>query len=188
MATNETPEQREARLARRREQYRQRHAAETADAREARLERQRESARRRRAMESASDRNARLSQARRHQCKRVSTETSGERETRLQRLRAAQQLRLAAESPEERESRLAQLRLSQQHEWLKLSSCKTHIMQHYLIACFPHIMFSTTFDHPQTMHATSYSKSHSTKVAPARQTMIYIRLVKMISIESVIVL
>ena len=43
MATNETPEQREARLARRREQYRQRHAAETADAREARLERQRHS-------------------------------------------------------------------------------------------------------------------------------------------------
>ena len=79
MATNETPEQREARLARRREQYRQRHAAETADAREARLERQRESARRRRAMESVSDRNARLSQARRHQWKRVSTETSGER-------------------------------------------------------------------------------------------------------------
>ena len=98
MATNETPEQREARLVRRREQYRQRHAVETADAREARLERQRESARRRCAMESVSDRNARLSQARRHQWKRVSTETSRERETRLQRLRAAQQLRLAAES------------------------------------------------------------------------------------------
>ena len=67
MATNKTPEQREARLARRREQYRQRHVAETA--------------RRRRAMESASDRNARLPQVRRHQWKRVSTETSWERET-----------------------------------------------------------------------------------------------------------
>ena len=47
MATNETPEQREARLVRlahHREQYRQRRAAETADAREARLEHQRESA------------------------------------------------------------------------------------------------------------------------------------------------
>ena len=41
MATYKTPEQQEARLARRREQYRQRYAAETADAREARLERQR---------------------------------------------------------------------------------------------------------------------------------------------------
>ena len=44
MATNETHEQQEARLARHREQYRQQHVVETADAREARLECQRESA------------------------------------------------------------------------------------------------------------------------------------------------
>ena len=102
---NETLEQREARLARRRLQYRARRSAETADDREARLQRQRAATERRLARKTPEEREARLQHLRTNQQLRLARETPEERDARLQQLRANRQERLAAETPEERDAR-----------------------------------------------------------------------------------
>ena len=125
-------DKKEARLARRREQDRNRRASENAQEREIRLSRRRERNRARRAersseerdrlhrqrrvglqRESPDQRDARVQRLRHNKEQRLATETSEEREIRLQTLRSAHAQRIATETIEERERRLQLLRDNQ---------------------------------------------------------------------------
>ena len=108
MSSTESDEQRQSRLARRREAYRRRRDSETGEQREQRLQRRRQQ----RANETPEQRETRLSRNKSSTQQQRANETPEQRETRMSRNRSSTQQQRANETPEQREARLNARRTS----------------------------------------------------------------------------
>ncbi len=106
--STEKDQQRESRLARRREAYRRRRDSETAEQREQRLQRRRQQ----RSNENTEQRETRLSRKRTSEQQQRANQTPEQRETRLSHVRSSTQQQRANQTPEQRETRLSTNRLS----------------------------------------------------------------------------